>query len=140
MRPPWTAVLAEHLGERVTERIITDRLWPALVARVDAAARAGHDPAHLVADATGMFAGTLDTVPEHQWATVLLWHLAILTDPAPAEDEEPLHPDPADADLQPPADLHTQSATRLARAVAYVHPTGDENLIPWVISSASRNG
>ena len=111
MRPTWTAILTEHLGERVAERIVTDRLWPTLVARVDAAARAGHDPARLVADAAGMFAATLDTVPEHQWATVLLWHLAILTDPAPVDDEEPAHPDPADADRQPPTDLHTQSAT-----------------------------
>ena len=94
----------------MAERIVTDRLWPTLVARVDAAVRAGHDPAQLVADAAGMFAGTLDTVPEHQWATVLLWHLAILTDPAPVEDEDAAHPDPADADRQPPTDLHTQSA------------------------------
>jgi DNA primase catalytic core len=130
LRPTWTEVLTEHLGERVAERIVTDRLWPTLVARVDAAVRAGHDPARLVADAAGMFAATLDTVPEHQWATVLLWHLAILTDPAPVEDEDASHPDPADADRQPPTDLHTQSAPTTAEpTVADDHQAGDENLI-----------
>jgi DNA primase catalytic core len=131
LRPTWTAILAEHLGERVAERIVTDRLWPTLVARVDAAVRAGHDPAHIVADAAGMFAASLDTVPEHQWATVLLWHLAILTDPAPVDDEEPAHPDPADADRQPPTDLHTQSMpTNTERPVADDHSVGDDDLVP----------
>ena len=58
-----------------------------------------------------MLAATLDTVPDHDWATVLLWHIALLTDPAPV-DEETAHPDPADADRYPPADLHDPAGTQ----------------------------
>ncbi|HEY5150771.1 MAG TPA: toprim domain-containing protein, partial [Mycobacterium sp.] len=134
LRPTWTVILTELLGERVAERIVTDRLWPTLVARVDAAVRAGHDPAQLVTDAAGMFAATLDTVPDHQWATVLLWHLTILTDPAPVEDEDAAHPDPADADRRAPTDLHIQTdlhepADTEPRTSAD-HPSGDENPVP----------
>ena len=100
LRPTWTSVLVDRLGPLVGERIVTDRLWPTLVAQVDAAARAGHDPVRVVGDAADMLAATVDTVPEHQWATVLLWHISTLTDPAPVHEEEAAHPDPADADLR----------------------------------------
>ena len=75
-----------------------------------------------------MLAATLDTVPEHQWATVLLWHIAILTDPAPVDDET-AHPDPADADRYPPADLHDPAGTA-PRTTDRITRAGDENLDP----------
>ncbi len=127
LRPTWTRVLTDALGDLVAERIVTDRLWPTLVARVDAAARAGHGPASLVSDAAGMLAAALDTVPDHDWATVLLWHIALLTDPAPV-DEESAHPDPADADRYPPADLHDPART--APRTPTGRPAGDENRRP----------
>ena len=63
LRPIWTGVLEDRLGASVAEQIVTDRLWPTLVAQVDAAVRAGHDAARLVADAADMLTANLETAP-----------------------------------------------------------------------------
>ena len=120
-------------GQRVAERIVTDRLWPTLVARVDTAVRAGHDPARLVADAAGMLAANLDTVPEHQWATVLLWHLATLTDPAPVDDEDRrIRTRPTPTGNHPPTCTPSPTSTSGRHRARHAddQPAGDENRVP----------
>lgn len=109
IRPAWTDRLALHLGQEMADRITGDRLWPVLVAAIDAAARDSTVSAvQLVDAATGILAPAVSHLPEHQWATALLGHVADLAAPAPPVDPDfdRIPPDPADADLIPPADLH----------------------------------
>jgi DNA primase catalytic core len=107
VRPVWTDRLAETLGQQGADRITRDRLWPVLVGRVDTAAAAGADPDRLVTDAAAMLAPHLGDVPEHSWATALLWHVGTLVDPAPViPGIDSVPPDPADIDRTPPPDLY----------------------------------
>lgn len=109
IRPAWTDRLALHLGQGTADRITGDRLWPVLVAAIDAATRdTTVSAAKLVDAATGILAPAVPHLPEHQWATALLGHVADLAAPAPPVDPDldRIPPDPADADLVPPADLH----------------------------------
>jgi DNA primase catalytic core len=111
VRPTWTGDLTRILGAEIATRITQDPLWPTLVARVDTAAATGLDPARLVDDAAALLAATARTVRPDQYATVLLLHISTLADPAPVTPghgtDHDVPPDPADADLQPPDDLHT---------------------------------
>jgi DNA primase catalytic core len=109
VRPPWTDRLAEHLGRPAADRITGDRLWPVLVAAVDAAARDTGAPADRLVDAAaGLLAPAAAHLPEHSWATALLGHVTDLAAPTPPidPDHDRIPPDPADAELLPPTDLH----------------------------------
>ena len=109
VRPAWTDRLARHLGQETADRITGDRLWPVLVAAVDAATReTGSPAAQLVDAATGILAPAVQHLPGHQWAAALLGHVTDLAAPAPPldPDHDRIPPDPADADLIPPADLY----------------------------------
>lgn len=109
IRPAWADLLAANLGADAADRITGDRLWPVLIAAVDAAARDTHAPAaQLVDDAAGLLRPATAHLPEHQWVTALLGHVADFATAAPPidPDHDPIPPDPADAELLPPADLH----------------------------------
>ena len=124
LRPPWTSQLETALGGETTARITADRLWPVLVGRVDAATRVGGapaprgrgaapagappPPAQLVRDAAEMLRANRDTLAEHELPTVLLVNLTTLSDPAPADVDDPdehLLPDPEEADRRAPHDI-----------------------------------
>ena len=113
IRPTWTDRIAAQLGTDRTDRLVLDRLWPVLVARVDQATSDGIDPAKLVEDAASQLAAHINTLPPHELATVLLWHIGHLADPdpvAPGDDLDPdVPPDPADADLIPPPDMYDET-------------------------------
>jgi conjugative relaxase-like TrwC/TraI family protein len=107
-RPPWTTQLTQILGEPAAERIMADRLWPAIVARMDLAIRQGGDPDQLARDAAGMLASHLTDLPAAQLATATLWQLSLLADPEPLSELEAEHaaavPDEHDDELAPPDD------------------------------------
>ncbi len=139
-RPPWSDRFSDVLGGPAAERIMADRLWPAIVARMDLAVRGGADPARLARDAAGMLAGHLADLSPAQLATAALWQLSLLADPEPLTDLETeqaagvldettadqLPPEDADlilnelaaAELGPFADLVVQQAEPAAAAVA----------------------
>lgn len=104
--PDWTTILTTTLGDDTTTVITDDRLWPSIVVHVDAAERRGLNPQQLVTDAAEILASETGHLAPHQLAIGLLTHLAVLSDPDPIHDET-APPDPADHDLEPPADLHT---------------------------------
>lgn len=113
IRPPWTEQLAALVGTDITNRLVDDPTWPALVARLDTAARDGHDPAALITSAASSLITAGSALRPHEQPTVLLWTVAALTDPEPPNlDHEPAHPDPADHDLTPPADWNPHHTTR----------------------------
>ena len=113
IRPTWTDRITAQLGSDRTDRLVLDRLWPVLVARVDQATSDGLDPAKLVEDAASQLAAHINTLPPHELATVLLWHIGHLADPdpvAPGDNLDPdVPPDPADADLIPPPDMYDET-------------------------------
>ena len=130
VRPVWTGRLTQILGDQAVDRITGDRLWPVLVARVDTAARAGLDPEQLITAAATMLAPHTGRLHPHELATVLLWHIGALTDPEPvtAGVDRDVPPDPADADLTPPPDLHTRVSAPHSRAAETVAGPG---VSPW---------
>ncbi|MGI8665570.1 MAG: MobF family relaxase [Jatrophihabitans sp.] len=103
LRPLWVEQLHAVLGDAITDRITSDRLWPAIVARMDTAVRGGADPAQLGHDAAGLLA--VDRLAPDDLATVLLWQISPLDDPPPADHEPPV-PDPLDDETAAPADAH----------------------------------
>jgi DNA primase catalytic core len=105
LRPAWTSQLPGVLGDELADRITNDRLWPAIVARMDTAIRDGADADQLAHDAAALLAGGLDGLSPDQLATVLLWQISMLDDPPPAE-YEPAFPDPDEAAQAAPADAH----------------------------------
>jgi len=113
--------------------------------RVDTAAAIGLDPARLVRDAAALLAATAHTARPDQYATVLLLHISSLADPAPVTPGDGIDhdgpPDPADADLQPPDDLHTAPGHEQALVpaggdgdgandIAELGDPGDEEALP----------
>jgi DNA primase catalytic core len=157
-RPPWTAQLEAVLGEQTTGRITADRLWPAIVSRMDLAVRHGADPARLATDAAGMLAGHLTDLAPAQYATGLLWQLSLLADPEPVGeewgDETAPIPDTATADQELPADaaavlndLATGAPVRGEQlelpavpdpADADLEPPGDAHLVLDELTTASE--
>jgi DNA primase catalytic core len=105
IRPAWTPILVEHLGQRSAERIMSDRAWPALIAAITAASLDEWTPDTLLTAAIGGIApaGRQSTVPVEDLCEALVWRIATLTDPA--MDLEQLPPDPADAERKPSCDL-----------------------------------
>ena len=106
LRPPWTAQLEDVLGQPAVDRITADRLWPVIVARVDAAARDGHDPHTLIGDAAWMLAAQRPTLADHELPTILMWNVVTLTSPEPLDDDGAPGVDPRDDDLIAPHDAH----------------------------------
>jgi len=118
LRPPWTRALEDILGERAVQRITGDRLWPVIVARVDAAARDGHDPHALVTDAAWMLAGQSAGLAEHELSTILMWNVDILTSPEPADSDVDEAMDPQNADRVAPHDAHQDETEPVAASTA----------------------
>lgn len=133
-RPPWTRQLKTLLGEQVTARIMADRLWPAIVSRMDLAVRHGADPMRLARDAAGMLAGHLPDLVPAQYATGVLWPLSLLADPEPVSeewgDETAPIPDPQTADQEPPADAHVALAELTEAGLT----TADEPLVSALLA------
>jgi len=75
--------IEQAVGGPVAERITGDPLWPTLVARVDTAVAQGADPDRIITDAAGLLTATRATLRPDQYATVLLFHIGTLADPAP---------------------------------------------------------
>ena len=107
LAPAWSRQLSGILGDHAAAQIVTDRLWPVIVAHVDTYERTPHPATEqasvdrIVADAAGMLAAHGPMRPSELAPTFLanLQQLLDLDDRAP--DEAPL--DPADADLYAPA-------------------------------------
>ena len=125
LRPAWTAQLEETVGEIDATRIMSDPLWPTIVAHIDRAVRDGHTAAGIVPDAAAMFTANRSSIPVHEMATVLLWQIATLTDPEPPDpDLEPPYPDPAQDDLLVPAGAHQLIDDLTAQQSAAAVPAG----------------
>ena len=101
VRPSWSAGLDELVNAADAEAVLTSAAWPALVGRIDAAARDGLDPAELFAD--GLRAAERAGVLRRELTTAVLWHVSLLADPLPVLTDL-LPPDPADVDLEVPPD------------------------------------
>ena len=106
LRPPWTAALDDILPVATVDRITSDRLWPVIVARVDQAARDGHNAHTLISDAAWMLTGHAAGLADHEQPTILMWNLDILTGPEPADHDLDKPIDPQSADLLAPDDAH----------------------------------
>ena len=111
-RPAWSAQLDELVGVVAAEAVLTAAAWPALVARIDAAARDGFEASELLAD--GLTSAARAGVAPGELATAVLWHVSLLADPAPLFLED-LPPDPADVGADAWPDL---AGADLAAAVA----------------------
>jgi DNA primase catalytic core len=105
LRPAWTPILVELLGDSRAHRVTADPAWPALVAAVDTAPRDEWTPDRLVRVAVELTLAGGDEVADADLTPALVWRIAMLTDPTPL-DYETTPPDPAQAELAPPDDLH----------------------------------
>jgi len=114
LRPPWTSSLEHVLGQTSADRITTDRLWPVIIARVDLAARDGHDPQALITGAAWMLTGQGATVADHELPTIFMWNVVTLTSAPPLDVETALAQDPQDEDLLAPHDAHDDAPQTVA--------------------------
>jgi DNA primase catalytic core len=105
LRPAWTPILAELLSAERAKRVTDDPAWPALVAAVDTAPRDEWTPDRLTRVAVELTLAGGGEVADADLAPALVWRIAMLTDPAPL-DYDTAPPDPAQAELAPPDDLH----------------------------------
>ncbi|KAA1250181.1 relaxase domain-containing protein [Mycobacterium simiae] len=98
LRPPWTAELHHLLGTRITEAVLTDPAWPALVAAV---AASDWPPADLLAAAAEHLRDIAAAEPlrPDQYARLLTYRVELLTHHAATVD--PDIPHPADAAEMP---------------------------------------
>ena len=105
LRPSWTPVLCDILGGQRVERVLSDPAWPALVAAVDTAVRAGWDPGDVLRSAAEL--ARLERVGgpanDADLACALVWRVALLGDPEPLEAET-IPPDPQADAFAPPED------------------------------------
>lgn len=125
--PAWSHTLTNVLGTDTATAITADRLWPNIVIQVDAAARRGLATDTLITDAATLLASERDHLTRPQLATVLLTHLAVLSDPDPAPDNEEMPPNP---DQLPPADLHTATPAAPQHPETNDAPAGDHDMPP----------
>jgi len=114
LRPPWTSSLENVLGQTRADQITTDRLWPVIIARVDEAARDGHDPQALITDAAWMLTGQGATVAAHELPTIFMWNVVTLTSAPPLDLETALAQDPQDEHLLAPHDAHDDAPQPVA--------------------------
>lgn len=96
LEPSWQPSLVDALGAAGAAQLQQGAMWPALVARVDAAVREGWD------------VGGLFVVPFDERGPVdalaMVWRVSMLADPSPVGVEH-LPPDPADAEAERPHDI-----------------------------------
>ncbi|MCF6734878.1 toprim domain-containing protein [Blastococcus sp. KM273129] len=97
-RPDWYPALLRQLPQESEGSALVDPAWPALVAAVSAAIRAGWDADELVATAATGLPGMLAAGAVIE---ALVFRVTALTDPAPVQTAEPLP-----NDLRPPEDAH----------------------------------
>jgi DNA primase catalytic core len=106
LRPAWTPALLDALPPDRAERVLADPAWPALVAAVNHGTRSGWPPDQLLRTAVDLTHPDRPAadggVPDDELATALVWHVAMLTDPAPLDVDEP----EADPSTVRPEDLH----------------------------------
>jgi DNA primase catalytic core len=84
LRPDWTPLLADVLGDDAAARVVADPAWPSLVAAVTHAGSAGWTPEQILDTAHQMLlGGQPDDEPlrDSELATALVWRIAMLTDP-----------------------------------------------------------
>ncbi len=131
LRPQWTPQLVELLGATTTRRVLADPAWPALVAAVSGATRAGWRPEQILTTAHALL-GNAEGDPSHgealrpdELTTALVWRIGMLTDPTPHAEDLP--PDPAELDLLPPDDLHELPCAAPAESV-WVTPASPDSL------------
>jgi DNA primase catalytic core len=112
LRPSWTPVLIDKLGQARADRVLADPAWPALVAAVNGAHTGQHStewtPEQLLATAiesTLAIPSSTGGVTDGEFAAALVWRIAALTDPEPL-DYDAAPDDPYESELAPPEDLH----------------------------------
>ncbi|MFD4829213.1 relaxase/mobilization nuclease domain-containing protein [Streptomyces uncialis] len=93
------AVIRAALPTELAEQVLGEAAWPALAATLVAARAAGHDPAHLLAEAVGR--RELDTADSI--AEVLVWRLRRMADLPTDTSTQPPVTVPATATRQPTA-------------------------------------
>ena len=132
LAPAWARHLGDTLGDHAAAQIVTDRLWPVIVAQVDRYERTPHPATEqasvdrIVADAAGMLAAHGPMRPSELAPTLLanLHQLLDLDDQAP--DDAPLDPDDADLhapdDAYPLIDQHHTGAAEQGRHTLLVEP------------------
>ena len=106
LRPDWTPALAHVVGPAAAERVVADPAWPALVAAVTSARRAGWQPDQALSTAHELLrAGHPDDdqLRPEDLATALVWRIGVLTDPASAAHAH-APTSPTDLDQLPTAD------------------------------------
>jgi len=113
LRPEWTAALVDLVGADAGRRMLADPAWPALVAAVTNATTVGWPPEQVLTTAYELLVAGHDehnaqaALRPEELTTALLWRVAMLSDPEPADhDLTPPPPDPAEAAFLPPEDLH----------------------------------
>jgi DNA primase catalytic core len=83
LRPEWTPILAQLLGQRAAARVLADPAWPSLVAAVTHATSAAWTPEEVLDTAHQLLAaGQPDDAPlrDSELATALIWRIAVLTE------------------------------------------------------------
>ncbi|MGX5653244.1 MobF family relaxase [Geodermatophilus nigrescens] len=124
-RPDWCDALLDRLPDEQAGRVLAAPSWPALVAAVTNGIRTGWSAADLL---TAAFAGLPPAVTGDgtALAEALVFRIAALTDPTPAQ-----HPEPLPHDLLPPDDAHLlppEPAPTTATATDAAHvPPSDED-------------
>ena len=113
LRPEWTAVLVDIVGNDIGPRVLADPAWPALVVAVTNATAVGWQPEQVLTMAYELLLaghdepGGQSAVRPGELATALLWRVGMLSDPEPADhDLTPPPADPAEAAFLPPEDLY----------------------------------
>lgn len=119
LRPAWTPALVGLAGEPAARRVLADPAWPALVAAVTDATRAGWTPEQVLTTACELLETTSTTttsgstnsssaddpgrdqadpasggpaVRPAELATALVWRIAMLSDPEPWHPDDQTHP------------------------------------------------
>ena len=133
LRPAWTTTLSALLGAARAERIFADPAWPALVAAVTDAPREHWTPEQLLTtaidltlaertaleNATSPGSGkSAPALTDGDLASALVWHVAMLTDPAPLDYEDApsdYEHIPSDSDVQKSGDVEPVTSDEEAR-------------------------
>jgi len=105
LRPHWLPQLQDRLGPDTTEQLLADPRWPAVVAAVHRGLQHGTALTDLLRVPAGPDG---HAVPGDALADALIYRALTLTDPVPADLDDPTGPyhEPDDPDRTPPQDLH----------------------------------
>ena len=101
LRPDWTTYLCARIGQPLGERVMADKMWPALVAAVRA--RPPQWTAEQLLDAA--VAGRGPDVRPEDLCSALAWRVATMTD-TPFEEPEPLEPEEGPVENVDPERIH----------------------------------